>query len=153
MNGPDDLFSADPESGLVALLDTLIPRSEDGALPAAGRAGVPAYLALHAADLGPLLRAVLAALDALAAERGAADFASLEPPERAAVVARHAERDPLWLPALLFHTCAGYYQQEAVLAALGLPYRPPFPEGYALEPTDPSLLDGVRQRPRLYREA
>ncbi len=30
--------------------------------------------------------------------------------------------------------------------------RPPHPKGYEMEPTDFSLLDGVRRRERLYRE-
>jgi hypothetical protein len=149
---PFDL-SRDQRRGLLALLDTLIPPSDDGRLPGAGEAGVLAYLAERAADLRPLLLQGLSALDALATQRGAADFASLPPAERAAALSAYAGSDPVLLPALIFHAYCGYYQQQAVVEALGLPHRPPFPEGYELAPTDASLLDRVRELPPLYREA
>lgn len=142
----------DDTRGLEALLDTLIPPSDDGRMPGAGQAGVASYLAERAPDLAPLIAQALAALDAKAAERGAARFADLPPAARAEVLAAHAEGDPALLPALLFHTYAGYYQQRPVVEGLGYEHRPPFPEGYPLEPTDPARLDGVRQRAPFYRE-
>lgn len=145
-------LDSDQSRGLLALLDTLIPPSADGRLPGAGQAGVLTYLAERAADLRPLLLQGLERLDALAAQRGAPDFASLAPAERAAVLTAYGEQDPVLLPALIFHGYCGYYQQQPVVEALGLPYRPPFPDGYEMAPTDASLLDGVRERPPLYRQ-
>jgi hypothetical protein len=40
-----------------------------------------------------------------------------------------------------------YYRDDRVLRSLGLELRPPFPQGYALEQGDWSLLDPVRARP------
>jgi hypothetical protein len=50
---------------------------------------------------------------------------------------------------VVVHLYQAYYQHPKVLEALGEPPRPPFPEGYALEPTDPQLLEALRTRARL----
>jgi len=44
-----------------------------------------------------------------------------------------------------------YYRDDRVLRSLGLELRPPFPQGYALEQGDWSLLDPVRARPPMWR--
>ena len=45
-----------------------------------------------------------------------------------------------------------YYRDDRVLSALGLEPRAPFPKGHALPSGDWSLLDVVRQRPRMWRD-
>ena len=40
---------------------------------------------------------------------------------------------------------------DRVLRSLGLELRPPFPQGYALEQGDWSLLDPVKARPSMWR--
>jgi hypothetical protein len=150
-------FPPDTARDLAAVLDELIPPSPDGRLPGAGadEVGLVAYLEEASArtpDLRPALEQGLAALAELARRRGAQGFAELPAAERAAVLEELGTAAPAFLPGLLFQTYAGYYQQPAVLAGLGLPPRPPFPEGYDLEPGDLGLLDPVRARPRLWRE-
>jgi hypothetical protein len=63
-----------------------------------------------------------------------------------------ATTEPGFLPGLIFHTYAGYYQNGRVMEALGLEPRPPHPAGYEMEPGDLTLLEAVRRRPRMYRE-
>ena len=46
----------------------------------------------------------------------------------------------------------GYYQNPAVVTALGLEPRPPHPDGYELEPGDLGLLADVRKSGKLYRD-
>ena len=89
----------------------------------------------------------LAALDALARERGAAGFAALPREERTAVLKAYAEREPGFVPGLVFQTYTAYYLEPRVVEALGLEARPPHPKGYEMEPNDLSLLDPVRARP------
>ena len=60
---------------------------------------------------------------------------------------------PHFLGPLLFHTYVGYYQQPRALAALGLEPRPPHPKGHALETGDFGLLEAVRARGKIYRDA
>ncbi len=129
---------------LSALLDTLIPPGKDRPMPGAGSIGIePAVKELIAADAqaGP---AVVAGLEALRGRTPA--FASLAPAARASLIEAQAALDPSWARALLRHVYLAYYQHPTVLAALGEPPRPPFPEGFEIEPTDPELLAALQAR-------
>lgn len=46
-----------------------------------------------------------------------------------------------------------YYRDDRVIRSLGLEPRPPFPKGHTLEQGDWSLLDPVRARPKMWRDA
>jgi hypothetical protein len=46
-----------------------------------------------------------------------------------------------------------YYRDDRVVISLGLEARAPFPLGYRLEQGDWSLLDPVRARPKMWRDA
>ena len=46
-----------------------------------------------------------------------------------------------------------YYRDDRVVISLGLEARPPFPLGYTLEQGDWSLLDPVRKRAKMWRDA
>lgn len=150
------IFSEAERRALVCVLDLLVPRSRDGKLPAAGELGVAEHVERVAQrDLGlrTTLAQGLAALDALASRRGAADFAALAAGDRLAVLEEQAAAQPALLPGLVFHTYVGYYQAPRVLEGLDLPARPPFPQGHALEPFDTALLEPARRRGKLYRDA
>lgn len=139
---------------LTAVLDALIPPGPGG-LPGAGALGLAPQVEAAAEarpELAPLLARGLDAAEAVARERGAAGFAALPAEARPDALTALAERVPAFLPTLTFLACTLYYQAPAVLEALGLEPRPPHPRGYAVPPTDFSLLDPVRRRPKLYRE-
>lgn len=46
-----------------------------------------------------------------------------------------------------------YYRDDRVMRSLGMEPRAPFPKGFEVEPGDWSLLEPVRTRPRLWRDA
>ena len=144
----DDLLA---QTAFSAVLDELIPARGDS-LPGAGSLGVGTYIATKLGDSAPFVVAGLAALDGLARERGAAEFADLPLEERASVVSEVDVSQPGFVSCLLFHAYSGYYQEPRVAAAIGLAPRPPFPLGYELESGDLGLLDSVRKRKKLYRE-
>ena len=56
------------------------------------------------------------------------------------------------LRAMMQVVAQAYYQDPAVLEALGFAPRPPFPQGHELEEGDWALLDPVRQRVPFYRK-
>ena len=151
----DPVFSPDEERTLSSVLDEIIPPRSDGRLPGAGELGLARYIE-HAVQqtpyLGPAIAQGLAALDDLAVRRGARGFAELPSQDKLEVLNEIATTEPGFLPGLIFHTYAGYYQNGRVVEALGLEPRPPHPEGYEMEPSDLTLLDAVRRRPRMYRE-
>lgn len=137
---------------LSAVLDCLIPEDPARGLPSAGALGLADTVAARLGDAIALIRPGLAALDAGARARAGRPFAELDRAQRDEALRTHAADDPGFLPALVFHTYAGYYQNAAVLEALGLPGRPPHPQGYEIGPDDPHLLDPVRARASFYRE-
>jgi len=142
-------FSDTEIAMLASVLDEIIPPSADGRLPGAGEAGVAAHVdrALAALpDLRTMVREGLAELEQAAETRHGRRFTALSRAERAALVSEQSFTFPLTL-----HTYVGYYQAPRVVAALGMEPRPPHPQGYAMEPSDLSLLDPVRKRAPFYR--
>ncbi|MEE9606156.1 MAG: gluconate 2-dehydrogenase subunit 3 family protein [Myxococcota bacterium] len=148
-------FSPAEERALSSVLDEIIPPRPDGRLPGAGELGLVGYIASaveKAPDLRPALVQGLAALGDLAGRRGSEGFATLSKADKLEVLNEVATAEPAFLPGLIFRVYAGYYQNGRVLEALGMEARPPHPEGYAIEPSDLTLLDPVRQRPKFYRK-
>ncbi len=145
-------LNTDTARGLAALLDELVPPSEDGQLPGAGELGLGSTIHASTPDLRPVIEQGLAALDECARSRGARDFADLPKGERGAVLTEVAALQVALVPGLVFQTYVHYYQHPRVLSGLQLEPRPPYPKGYEMEPSDLSLLDPVRERPKLYRE-
>jgi hypothetical protein len=148
----DSCFSPHEERELASVLDEVIPPSGDGRLPGAGEAGLVRYIEQHAPELRPTIVQGLSALDELASGRGARSFAALSREEKLEALNELATVQPAFLPGLILQTYVGYYQNDRVLEGLGLEPRPPYPDGYKMEPTDLSLLDGVRRRNKLYRD-
>jgi hypothetical protein len=133
---------------LAGVLDQVVPARDDCRLPGAGALGLAEFLAQAAAG-DPELRGALAELLAALAADG---FAELEPAAQVARLSALAESAPGAFRQFLIHTYRGYYCHPRVTEALGLEPRPPFPRGYAVPPTDFSILDPVRRRDKLYRE-
>ncbi len=134
-----------------AFLDLVIPPSDDGKLPGAGSLGLGADLAGRIeADpaLGSFVQAGLQAVYDAALARDPAGLAGLSPPARVEVLEAQLGTHPMLMIGLGLHLYLAYYQHPAVLEGLGEPPRAPFPEGYALEPTDPHLLALLRERGR-----
>lgn len=124
---------------LSALLDALIPAAGRGTpMPGAGAIGIESAVAETIAADAQAGPAIVAALEAL--RERTPGFASLAAAERAPLIEALAALDPASVRALLRHVYLAYYQHPTVLAALGEPPRPPFPEGFDIEPTDPRLL-------------
>ena len=46
-----------------------------------------------------------------------------------------------------------YYRDDRVMRSIGMELRPPFPRGFDVAPGDWSLLDPVRARGRIWRDA
>src|SRR5205085_1082797 len=132
-------FSADEQHTLSAVLDEIIPPSDDGKLPGAGQLGIGRYIDEALQNL-PAVRSMvaqgLAELDDLARRKDAPDFAALSRDGKVQLLNQQG-----FVFALTFYAYAGYYQDARVLEALGREARPPHPAGYQMEPNDLSLLD------------
>jgi len=132
-------------SPLVLMLDDLLPGGEG--FPPARAIGLADWLARHPEWL-EAAQAVLAALPE--------GFAQAEPAAREAMLRGVESADPALFGRMLTGVYSGYYINPVVRGVIaertGYAARPPQPEGYALPPFDPSLLETVRRRARSYRE-
>ena len=151
--GSDGALAAAQRETLVAVLDMIIPASGDGRFPSAAEVDVLDHIRESRRQLLPALRKDLDRLDRLAAERSGTAFAQLAKSDRARVMDQIRSAEPGFLKSLALATATRYYQDARVLHALGMEARPPFPEGYEVVSGDLSLLDPVRRRGKLYRDA
>ncbi|MEE8557229.1 MAG: gluconate 2-dehydrogenase subunit 3 family protein [Myxococcota bacterium] len=151
----DLCFSEDERLTLSSVLDEIIPPSEDGRFPGAGELGLASYIEQSLAQT-PALRPVtvngLAAVDELARAQGSHAFPALSSEDKRELLKELGSKQPAFLPTLILQTYVGYYQNPRVVEALGLEARPPHPIGYETEPNDLTLLNPVRERPKMYRE-
>ena len=133
------------------LLDLVIPPSEDGRMPGAGSLDLAAALA-DAIETDPAFaQLVLAGLRAIhegALNRNPAGFAALAPADRLEVLEAQLGHHPALMIGLSIRLYQAYYAHPLVLEGIGEPARPPFPEGFEIEPTDEDLLESLRARRR-----
>jgi len=146
MSTDDYELSEDQRAHLVALLDRIVPPFPARGMPGAGELGVGQTIEAELRR-SPQFRLVvepgLAAYAALSRASAADDVDLMKAVQTAA---------PALVPTLLFHTYIAYYQHPRVTEQLGLHGRPPHPNGYAMDPSDLSILDPVRRRGKLYRD-
>lgn len=138
---------------LDAVLNAIIPPARDGEMPGAAAVGVHEYLREHEREVLPGLREALARLEDAAQAQHGMSFTELGSPRQAALLADIRAGEPGFLHALALATVTCYYQNERVLRAIGVDPRPPFPRGHEVPAGDLSLLEAVRERGRLYRQA
>lgn len=143
-------LSADERRALACVLDAIVPPSADGRMPGAGAVGVGPHVERvlrTLPDLHAMVVEGLRELETHARRQHDRSFVEIGEAERAALVAMQG-----FSYALVPHAYVGYYQRDRVLEAIGMEPRPPHPEGYAIAPSDLSLLDQVRARGPRYRD-
>lgn len=138
---------------LASVLDMIVPASSDGRMPSAADINVADYIQEHASQLLPTICAELDRLEADADALHGKGFVALSKADREALVDHIRAKEPLFLASLAIQTVTAYYQNDRVLKAIGMEARAPFPEGYTVVSGDLSLLDPVRKRGRIYRDA
>lgn len=132
-----------------ALLNVLIPADAQGDHPAAGTLGLSAAIAESARKDSMLSVAVESGLNAVreaAAKEHAGGLPAMPTESATAFVRGQLAANPMLMMGLLRHTYPAYYQHPRVLEAIGEPPRPPFPDGFSVEPTDPALLGKLEAR-------
>ena len=125
----------------------IIPASEQYGVPGADDAAIQADIL---ATLGRDAELVRDALDHLARLAGM-PLVNLGETAREAVATQFRASGGPAAATLTRVVLQCYYRDDRVLRSLGLELRPPFPQGYALEQGDWSLLDPVRARPPMWR--
>ena len=146
----DNRFSDDECRVLAHVLDEIIPPSPDGRLPGAGQLELTNAIEDALAkmpDLRSMIADGLSDLQRAARDQHAAPFEALAREDKLQLLSQQSFVFPL-----TFQTFVAYYQHPHVTTALGLAARPPHPEGYAMEPNDPALLEPVLRRRKMYRD-
>jgi hypothetical protein len=147
-------FVASQQMLLSAVLNRLIPATDD--FPGAGDLGIASYVDMvvgRFADLRRLFAEGLTHIALASQARQGQEFIDLADDHKDAVLRQVETLHPAFFEALVQHTYSGYYSHPTVIRLLGLEARPPQPRGYHLEPLDFTLLDNVKQRGPLYRQA
>lgn len=132
-----------------ALLDLAIPPDESRGLPGAGSLGLSRQVveALRADPmLGPMVGAGTEAIREASYSQNPEGLAGMPAAERKRFIQAQSTSQPFLMMGLLRYLYPAYYQQPQVLEAIGEPARPPFPEGFEVEPTDPELLKKLEER-------
>jgi len=142
-------LSAEEQRALRALVGIIIPASAAHGVPGADDSSIYADIL---ASLGPEVGKVRAGLQRLDALAGGS-FADLDVARRQAVAFQFRDTEADALPPWVSITVQCYYRDDRVMHSLGMEARPPFPKGFQVEQGDWSLLDAVRARPKLYRDA
>lgn len=127
-----------------ALVDTLVPASEDALMPSASELDVLGYIVASAPNFAPQLAAIVDSFDN--------EFATSGEARRIQLVKAFEQAQPQLFGELLFHTYARYYQDARVLDCIGLAAGPPFPRGNTIAAGDLSLLDPVMKKSHGYRK-
>lgn len=126
----------------------MVPASTEYGVPGADDEAIFADIVCSLGRDRSAVRAALAMLTDIAGDRfGGLDQASAE----AAATALLDRTGPM-VTALGRAVLQCYYRDDRVLRTLGIELRPPFPKGRELEQGEWSLLDAVRDRPRIWRD-
>ncbi|MCP3983444.1 MAG: gluconate 2-dehydrogenase subunit 3 family protein [bacterium] len=131
------------ESVLGALLDTLVPASEDGRMPSASEVGFDAFLVTQGEAVAPALQAILAQLGD--------DFATLSAEARHEKVTELSASEPALFAGLLAQVYDCYYQDDRVRSAIGVVQGPVFPQGNEVARGNLTMLDPVIENCDQYR--
>lgn len=135
---------------LAALAALMIPAEES--LPAASDAVIFGDIVAELArDPGTVAEA-LTQLDTICASRFNDRFHSLPTDRQMHAVDQLRQALPAFVRWFESVIASCYYRDPRVQQSLGMPGRSPFPGGYAVKPTDWSLLEPVRRRKPFYRD-
>ncbi len=139
----DSVFNDAQRAALPALLDTIVPASDDGVMPSAADVAFDAYLATQGLGFVPVLQGVLDQLTT--------GFAELSPDERHARMSELQNEQPALFAGLLTCVYDCYYQDDRVREKIGVVRGPVFPQGNDVAQGDLSLLDPVIENVDAYR--
>lgn len=142
-------LSAAESRALRRVAAMMIPASAEFGVPGADDDAIFADIVASLGTDAPVVRQAIAALDA----RAGGAFA--DAPDAAAHAAALGLREPrsplIAMLELVVSRC--YYRDDRVMRSIGMEPRPPFPRGFEVEQGDWSLLDPVRARGRIWRDA
>ncbi len=145
----DPNLSDQEKRTLAAMCARMIPASDEYKVPGADDPLIQADIAKSLGRDATAVHEALALLDRIAG----GDFAGLPvaKQDEACATLRAEGGMNLTLTTRIVLQC--YYRDDRVMISLGMEPRPPFPKGHVLPQGDWSLLDPVRARGKIWRDA
>lgn len=139
---------------LSALLDTMIPPNEELGIPGAGDQDIVLQIAksIRAASLQRIVEG-LEEIERSTQSKMKRSFSDLPQSEREQWFHEHELASHSLVRTIGSITLQSYYCDPRVLESLGAEPRAPFPQGFEVKQGDLSLLDPVRKRGVIYRDA
>ena len=148
-------FLVDSQSALLtSVLDRIIP--PDGALPGAGQLGVADHIDRvlgSSAGFRMLFTSGLAHIEITSHKRHAQGFAGLSAADKDGILRDVESSEADFFADLVRHAYNGYYTDRKVVELRGLEARPPQPTGYSVETGNLGLIENVKKRGQVYRDA
>lgn len=145
-------FTGEEAALLGRLAKFIIPVSDDNGLPGADDGAIIATFFKKGARSADLLKEGLVGVSLLAEQRGQ-DLGQLGDDGLDLLWVEFEQTHPAFTQLVMTLTAQSYYQDPRVLASLGVESNHPFPTGRQVPQGDWSLLDGVKKRDNLYRDA
>ena len=146
--GDPNLTDAEKRT-LAAMCARMIPASDEFKVPGADDPLIQADIAKSLGRDATAVHNALAKLEAIAGGNFAA--LAVDKQEDACATLRAEGGMDLTLLTRIILQC--YYRDDRVMISLGMEPRPPFPKGHTLPQGDWSLLDPVRARGKIWRDA
>lgn len=143
-------LNEEQERTLVAMLNLIIPPSEDGKMPGAADVGFLAYM--HDENLLSWIREGLINIMEESHNSYGREFVALSSVEQDQLLDGLRRRYFRFFGSLTNSVVQCYYLHDQVLKGIGLDVRPPFPQGYVVEEGDLCLLESVYERGKIYRD-
>ena len=135
---------------LTALLNLIIPASEDGKMPGANDVGFFSYI--NNENVLSFIKEGLIRIIDESHNHYDREFSALSVAQQSELVNGLKRVLFRFFKNLTTHVVQCYYQHDDVLKAIGLEARPPFPKGYEVEEGDILLLESVYYRGKIYRD-
>jgi len=145
----DPILSDAEKYSLAALCARMIPASAAFKVPGADDTLIQADIAKSLGRDAAAVHRALAHLERISG--GSLADLDIEKQEEACATFRAEGGPDLTALGRIILQC--YYRDDRVMISLGMEPRPPFPKGHTLPQGDWSLLDPVRKRGKIWREA
>jgi len=142
-------LSGDDAHSLRRVAALMIPASAEHGVPGADDDTIFADILRSIGRDEQAVRAALSRLNELAG----GGFADRPEPQQTDAARRLRDEHPAMAAVLAAVVVRCYYRDERVMRSLGMEPRPPYPQGFEVEQGDWSLLDPVRARGRIWRDA
>lgn len=145
----DQVYSKAEIETLALLMETVIPSSGDGRFPAASDSTIFEDFVSSSEQYRELIITALQLLN----EISGSDYQGLSVSARLEVTQKFYSIRSAPVSTLLSLVAQCYYRDDRVLKAIGLEPRAPHPKGFEVEQGDWGLLEPVKKRGKIYRDA